>query len=103
MAVRSVFAHVDVTMEHQAAAILAQQMPPVSISLSHRIGRTGLLQNENAAILKANLHRLGAKTIAAFRAAFRGLGLTCPLYLTQNGGTLMAADYAERFPVFTIT
>src|SRR5262249_29950258 len=28
-------------------------------------------------------------------------GITAPLYLTQNDGTLMAADYARRFPVLT--
>lgn len=102
VAICSVFALVDATMENEAAAIVAAEMPGVSISLSHRIGRTGLLQRESAAILNASLHRLGTETIAAFRAAFAGLGLTCPLYLTQNDGTLMAADYAERFPVFTI-
>lgn len=62
----------------------------------------GLLQRESASILNASLHRIGKETVAAFRAAFTNLGMTCPLYLTQNDGTLMSADYAERFPVFTI-
>jgi N-methylhydantoinase A/oxoprolinase/acetone carboxylase beta subunit len=102
VAICSVFALVDARMEQQAAAIVAEEMPGVSISLSHRIGRTGLLQRESATILNASLHRLGMETVAAFRGAFTKLGLKCPLYLTQNDGTLMAADYAERFPVFTI-
>lgn len=102
VAICSVFALVDARMESEAAEIVAQEMPGVSISLSHRIGRTGLLQRESAAILNASLHRLGQETVAAFRSAFVKLGLKCPLYLTQNDGTLMAAEYAERFPVFTI-
>jgi N-methylhydantoinase A/oxoprolinase/acetone carboxylase beta subunit len=102
VAICSVFALVDPTMEVEAAAIVAEEMPSAAISLSHRIGRTGLLQRENATILNASLHRLGAETVAAFRKAIAGLGLACPLYLTQNDGTLMSADYAERFPVFTI-
>ena len=102
VAICSVFALVDARMELAAAEIVANEMPDVAISLSHRIGRTGLLQRESAAILNASLHRIGKETVAAFRAAFASLGLTCPLYLTQNDGTLMSADYAERFPVFTI-
>ena len=102
VAICSVFALVDGRMEQAAAAIVAEELPDVSISLSHRIGRTGLLQRESATILNASLHRIGQETVAAFRNAFAGLGLTCPLYLTQNDGTLMSADYAERFPVFTI-
>ena len=102
VAICSVFALVDARMELAAAEIVANEMPGVAVSLSHRIGRTGLLQRESAAILNASLHRIGRETVAAFRAAFASLGMTCPLYLTQNDGTLMSADYAERFPVFTI-
>ncbi len=102
VAICSVFALVDARMETEAAAIVAEEMPDAAISLSHRIGRTGLLARESATILNASLHRLGADTVSAFRSAFAGLGLNCPLYLTQNDGTLMAADFAERHPVFTI-
>ncbi len=103
VAICSVFALVDAGMELEAAAIVAEELPGASISLSHRIGRTGLLQRESATILNASLNRIGSTTVAGFRQAFAGLGMTCPLYLTQNDGTLMAADYAERFPIFTIT
>ncbi len=102
VAVASVFAQVDAAPELAAGAIIAEEMPAVAISLSHRIGRTGLLARESAAILNASLAALGADTVRAFRSAFAALGLTCPLYLTQNDGTLMAADFAERHPVFTI-
>lgn len=102
VAICSVFALVDPRMENEAAGIVAEEMPGAAISLSHRVGRTGLLPRENATVLNASLHRLGHETVGAFRAAFAALGLTCPLYLTQNDGTLMAAEFAERYPVFTI-
>ena len=102
VAICSVFALVDPRMENEAAGIVAEEMPGAAISLSHRVGRTGLLPRENATVLNASLHRLGHETVGAFRAAFTALGLTCPLYLTQNDGTLMAAEFAERYPVFTI-
>ena len=103
VAISAVFSQVDARMEVEAAGVVAEEMPGVAISLSHRIGRTGLLARESATVLNAGLHRLGAETVAAFRAAFAGLGLTCPLYLTQNDGTLMGAEFAERHPVFTIS
>ncbi|PSJ56842.1 hydantoinase/oxoprolinase N-terminal domain-containing protein [Pseudaminobacter soli (ex Li et al. 2025)] len=102
IAVCSVFALVDPRMENEAAEIIANEMPEASVSLSHRIGRTGLLPRENATILNASLNTLGRETVGAFRLAFAALGLDCPLYLTQNDGTLMSADFAERYPVFTI-
>ena len=39
--------------------------------------------------------------MAAFRRAIAELGITAPLYLTQNDGTLMSAEFAERYPVLT--
>ncbi len=38
---------------------------------------------------------------SAFRAALAELGIEAPVYLSQNDGTLMAVDYAERYPVPT--
>ena len=46
---------------------------------------------------------LSKSTVDAYHKAFSDLGLTCPLYLTQNDGTLMTAGHARRFPVFTIS
>lgn len=102
VAISSVFALIDGRMEIDAGAIVAEEMPGAAISLSHRIGRNGLLARESATILNASLHELGRQTISAFRAAFAELGLNCPLFLTQNDGTLMGADFAERNPVFTM-
>lgn len=102
VAVSSVFALVDCRMEDEAAAIVAAELPGAAVSVSHRVGRTGLLQRESAAILNASLNELGHHTVQAFQQAFRELGLSCPLFLTQNDGTLMSAEYAERYPVLTI-
>jgi N-methylhydantoinase A/oxoprolinase/acetone carboxylase beta subunit len=76
-------------------------IPDASVTLSSDIGRVGLLERENAAILNACLRPLARDTIAAFRTAIADLGITAPLYITQNDGTLMSADYAEQYPVLT--
>ncbi len=102
VAICGVFSVANPEMELEAARIVTDALPGVAISLSHRIGQTGLLERESATILNACLSSLGSRTIQALRAAFAQVGLTCPLYLTQNDGTLMTAAYAEAFPIFSL-
>ena len=101
IAVTSVFSPVSAAMEDEAARILAEAVPGARITRSAEIGRIGLLERENAAIMNACLSALSHKTVGAFRAALAASGLGCPFYLTQNDGTLMSADTAERYPVLT--
>lgn len=101
VAVSSVFSPVNGEHEARAAEIIADEIPGATVSLSHQIGRLGLLERENAAIMNACLRQLGQKTIAAFGRSLAEMGLSCPFYLAQNDGTLMSADFAERFPVYT--
>jgi N-methylhydantoinase A/oxoprolinase/acetone carboxylase beta subunit len=67
--------------------------------MSHRLGRIGLLERENAALLNAALIDLARATIAGFIAAVRGIA--APLYLTQNDGTMMQAEMAAALPVMS--
>jgi N-methylhydantoinase A/oxoprolinase/acetone carboxylase beta subunit len=101
VAVSSVFSPVNTSMEQEAAAIITAEAPRASVTISSDIGRIGLLERENAAILNACLRELARQTVAAFRRAIGELGITAPLYLTQNDGTLMSADFAEQYPVLT--
>lgn len=102
VAISAVFSPVNHDLEDRAAEIVAGSIPGVSITKSNEIGRIGLLERENAAILNACLGALASRTVAAFEKAIANLGITAPLYLTQNDGTLMAADFARTFPVLTI-
>ncbi|MDP9366334.1 MAG: hydantoinase/oxoprolinase family protein [Chloroflexota bacterium] len=101
VAVSAVFSPVDPGMEEQAADLLRAEAPGLSVTLSHEIGRLGLLERENAATLNACLRDLARETVAAFRRAIAELGLAAPLFLAQNDGTLMDASFAERYPVLT--
>ncbi|MCC2629100.1 MAG: hydantoinase [Thermomicrobiales bacterium] len=101
VAVSSVFSPVNTEMEEAAAAMIAEVVPGTQVTLSSDIGRVGLLERENAAILNACLRPLARETISSFRRAIADLGITAPLYITQNDGTLMSADYAEQYPVLT--
>jgi N-methylhydantoinase A/oxoprolinase/acetone carboxylase beta subunit len=101
IAISSVFSPVNAEFEEEAARILAEELPGLPISLSHEIGRVGLLERENATIVNACLCELASQIVAAFKAALSELGIHAPLYLSQNDGTLMGVDYAERYPVAT--
>ena len=102
-AISSVFSPVNATMEEQAAEILRSEIPDIYISLSNQVGRLGLLERENATIMNAALQDLARRVAASFRDALSQLDLHVPFYISQNDGTLMSADYAERYPVLTFS
>jgi len=101
VAVAAVFSPLNASGEEEAGAIFQEECPDVAVTLSHRLGRIGLLERENAALLNACLIELARKTTRAFTEALRGSGIAAPLYLTQNDGTVMLADVAEAYPVYS--
>ena len=104
VAISSVFSPVNSEFELRAAEVLAEELgPDVAISLSHEVGRIGLLERENATIVNAALRELAAQIVDGLEASISGFGIDAPLYLSQNDGTLMGVDFARRYPVATFT
>ena len=101
VAVTGVFSPVDSAQEDRAAALLAAHASGMDVTLSHEIGRIGLLERENAALLNACLAPVARAVVGQLADTVAAAGLGCPLYLSQNDGTLMTAAYAARYPVFT--
>jgi N-methylhydantoinase A/oxoprolinase/acetone carboxylase beta subunit len=101
VAIAAVFSPLNAADEEEAAAIVQEECPGVAVTLSHRLGRIGLLERENAALLNACLIELARKTTRAFTEALRASGIAAPLYLTQNDGTVMLAEVAESYPVYS--
>jgi N-methylhydantoinase A/oxoprolinase/acetone carboxylase beta subunit len=101
VAVSSIFSPLDPSCEITARDILQEICPDVAVTLSHDLGRIGLLERENAALLNAVLHDLAVETVAAFRQATAESGIDAPLFLTQNDGTVMQAETAIAFPVMS--
>ncbi|HXQ21773.1 MAG TPA: hydantoinase/oxoprolinase family protein [Candidatus Acidoferrales bacterium] len=83
--------------ELQVAEWLQTVNPDLGVSLSHRIGRFGILERESATLLNAMLRPLAARTVAAYRAA-----VPASLFISQNDGTVMRADRAAELPVFAL-
>ncbi|TAV01218.1 hydantoinase/oxoprolinase N-terminal domain-containing protein [Rhizobium ruizarguesonis] len=99
--ITSVFSPVTPDMELRAAEILGNEVPGLSISLSHEVGRVGFLERENASVMNASLADLSRNVVSSFRNALKELAIHAPFYISQNDGTLMVPDYVERYPVLT--
>ena len=103
LAISGVFSPVDGSHEQEAAAIVQEEAPEMRVCLSHENGRMGLLERENAAALNACLGEMAAQTLRSIEGALSSLGIVAPLYMSQNDGTLMDAEFAGKFPVLTIS
>lgn len=101
MAITSVFSPVNGEFEREAAEVIRSEVPDMIISLSQEIGRIGLLERENATVLNACLRPLAVRIVEAFQSALEELSIDAPLFISQNDGTLMSAEYAKQYPVAT--
>lgn len=99
--ITAAFSPLTAEHEQRAAEIVSSILPGVSVTLSHTLGRIGLLERENVALMNACLVELGRGTVAAFASALSAAGLDVPFYLTQNDGTVAAANIAATFPVYS--
>lgn len=87
-------------VEGLVRSVLGTRMP---VSLSHDIGAIGLLERENATVLNAALYGVATGVTNALLEVVEEEGLGgASVYFAQNDGTLMALEFAERYPVLTI-
>ncbi|GKT87387.1 hydantoinase [Colletotrichum tofieldiae] len=87
--------------EETCKKIILEEAPDLDVVCSHDIGPPGLLERENATILNAAILRTARKVTRGFKTAMARLKLACPLYLSQNDGTLIDADTAAQYPIKT--
>ena len=101
VAICGVFSPVNASMEQRAEEIVRNELPDAAVTLSSQIGSIGLLARENAAVMNASLTDLSVSVVQSFREALHRLGIAAPFYISQNDGTLMSADFVEKYPVLT--
>ena len=101
VAISGVFSPLNSAMEARAGEIVADELPDASLTLSAHIGRIGLVERENAAIMNASLTGLSGAFVTSFRQALSELDISAPFYISQNDGTLMSAEFVENYPVLT--
>lgn len=104
--VNGVFSPID-TVHHQeerAAEIIREELGEgVDVVLSREVASLGFLERENAAILNAAILPFARRTIRSFQEPVRRLGLSCPVFITQNDGTILSGEAAARLPIRTFS
>lgn len=100
-ALTATFSPLRPDLEDEVAALLVRGAPGLHVTCSARVGGMGLIDRENAAIMNASMALLSRRVIDALVDAFARLGITVPIYLTQNDGTLITTETAADYPVFT--
>jgi N-methylhydantoinase A/oxoprolinase/acetone carboxylase beta subunit len=102
LAVIGAFAAVDASHERRAAEVLRDVLGDLPLTYSHEIGSLGLLERENASILNAAVVNAARAAAAGFERALSEHSIDARLFFSQNDGTLMALDYAVRYPILTV-
>jgi len=101
VAISSAFSPMNSEPEQILARRIREEIPNVRITESHKIGRLGILERENAALLNASLLGFADRVVTSFVDAIRTRGLRCRFFVSQNDGTLMDAEFARQFPALT--
>ena len=101
VAIASAFSPMNAEPERSLADRVRHAVPDARITLSHSIGRLGLLERENAAMLNAALLEFADRVVSSFREALTERGLNCRFFVSQNDGTLMDAEFVREHPALT--
>lgn len=100
LAIVGVFSPLRPEQETAAAAAIDVKLP---ITLSHELGGMGIVERENTAILNSALKKVMKKGFEDLQLASKQMGLYCPIYITQNNGSLITIDTAIEKPVLTLS
>lgn len=105
IAICGVFSPIDIIhrQEETAAEIVKRVYPEADVVCSKDVANIGFFERENAAILNASILDFARKTIHSFQTAVSRLNLNCPVFITQNDGTIIPASSAARLPIRTFS
>lgn len=103
--VNGVFSPIDTIerQEERTAEIIKSEIPGCDVVCSKEVANLGFLERENAAILNASILAFARHTIRSFQEPIRRLGLHCPVFITQNDGTVLSGEMASRLPIRTFS
>lgn len=103
--INGIFSPLDM-IENQEETVrdwVKKYYPEADVVLSKEVANLGYLERENAAILNASILSFARKTILSFQKAIHRLNLHCPVFITQNDGTILPAPLAARLPIRTFS
>jgi N-methylhydantoinase A/oxoprolinase/acetone carboxylase beta subunit len=101
VAISSAFSPMNPAPELAVAGRIRAAIPGARITLSHKIGRIGILERENAALLNASLLGFAGRVVDSFHDALAKRKLETRFFVSQNDGTLMDAEFVREYPALT--
>jgi len=102
-AVTGVFSPVRSDQEVRVAEIIKEEFgEDVPITLSGEISTISLLERENSAILNASVISVMNRAINAINEAMESRDIDAELFIMQNDGSVIKADQATDYPIFTL-
>ncbi|KAI1336904.1 DUF917-domain-containing protein [Xylariaceae sp. FL0016] len=103
--VNGVFSPIDTVerQEERAAQIIRDEIPGCDVVCSKEVASLGFLERENAAILNASILQFARRTIRSFQEPIARLRLDCPVFITQNDGTILSGAMAASLPIRTFS
>lgn len=103
VAITGIFSPTKPDHELRAAQIVSDELGEnINISLSHRIASISILERENSTILNASVISCMRRAVKALRDAMHKKDIEAPLFIVQNDGSVMSADFAIDYPIFTV-
>ncbi|ODV96999.1 hypothetical protein PACTADRAFT_79427 [Pachysolen tannophilus NRRL Y-2460] len=104
VAIIGIFANLKPEHELRAQKIVLEELGEnVNVVVSHEISGINFIERENATILNASIINFAKTIINSFLNAVRKLGFTCPLFLTQNNGTVLTVEEARKCAIRTFS
>jgi N-methylhydantoinase A/oxoprolinase/acetone carboxylase beta subunit len=94
VAIAAEFAPASPAHELAVGDVAAKLAPDLAVTLSHRVGRLGLIERENACVLNASLASLARRVVGSYAASLTRFGIDADLYVSQNDGTVASVDDA---------
>ena len=80
LAISASFSPLHPEMEIRVADLVRSRLPGMPVVLSHELGRLGILERENAALLNASLLDMAQNVVSAFRERACRIQHQCPVF-----------------------
>jgi hypothetical protein len=104
IAIIGIFSSLNPDQELEVKEIILKHIPDARVVLSHQVSGVGFTERENASILNASILPFAEKIIHSFIDAVENkIGHQCPVFLTQNDGTVLCAHESLKLPIRTFS
>lgn len=102
--INGIFSSLNPEQEIQVKEMILKVYPCAKVVMSHEVSGVGYIERENASILNASILSFSERIIGSIVDAIENrMGFHCPVFLTQNDGTVLSAHECLKFPIRTFS